>query len=254
MPDNDPQQGRLPRHIAIIMDGNGRWATARGLTRVEGHRRGAEATQKVIEAARDMGIEYVTLFAFSSENWKRPALEVSALMDLLRYYLKKETSEMHKAGVRLRVIGDRARLSDDICALIDQAEEITRDNTKITVVIALSYGGRQDIVNAARKLAEDVAAGRCTAESITEASFASCLSTAGIPDPDLMIRSSGENRVSNFLLWQLAYSELYFTDAHWPDFNAEHLRAAIDDYASRQRRFGGVSETNDEDRARGQQV
>lgn len=252
MPASDPQRNSVPRHIAVIMDGNGRWATARGLSRVEGHRRGAEATQKVIEAARDMGVEYVTLFAFSSENWKRPAGEVSALMDLLRYYLKKETSEMHKSGVRLRVIGDRLRLPSDIVTLIDQAEDVTRDNTKITVVIALSYGGRQDIVDTARRMAAQVVAGQCTLDEITEDSFSNALSTAGIPDPDLMIRSSGESRISNFLLWQLAYAELYFTDAHWPDFSAEHLRAAVADYASRQRRFGGLTD-NDDDLARGQQ-
>ena len=241
MPESDPQRSATPRHIAIIMDGNGRWATARGLTRVEGHKRGAEATQKVVEAARDMGVEYITLFAFSSENWKRPKVEVSALMDLLRYYLKKETSEMHKSGVRLRVIGDRTRLPDDICALIDHAEDVTRDNTAITAVIALSYGGRQDIVNAARRLASEVAAGTRTADSITDDDFANTLSTAGIPDPDLLIRTSGENRVSNFLLWQMAYSEFYFTDAHWPDFTAAHLRQAVDDYGQRQRRFGGIA-------------
>ena len=251
MPESDPQRNRVPRHIAIIMDGNGRWATARGLNRIEGHRRGAEATQKVIEAARDMGVEYVTLFAFSSENWKRPVTEVGALMDLLRYYLKKETSEMHKSGVRLRVIGDRTRLPADIVTLIDQAEDVTRDNTKITAVIALSYGGRQDIIDAARAMAAEVASGARSVDSITEDSFGNALSTAGIPDPDLMIRTSGENRISNFLLWQMAYSELYFTDAHWPDFSADHLRAAIEDYASRQRRFGGL--TDNDDLARGQQ-
>ena len=245
MPESDPQRSATPRHIAIIMDGNGRWATARGLTRIEGHKRGAEATQKVVEAARDMGVEYITLFAFSSENWKRPKVEVGALMDLLRYYLKKETSEMHKSGVRLRVIGDRARLPDDICALIDHAEDVTRDNTAITAVIALSYGGRQDIVEAARRLAHEVAAGTRTPDSITDTDFANALSTAGIPDPDLLIRTSGENRVSNFLLWQMAYSEFYFTDAHWPDFSAAHLRQAVDDYGQRQRRFGGIADDGD---------
>ncbi len=242
MPSCDPQHPlSVPRHIAIIMDGNGRWATARGLGRIEGHRRGAEATQKVIEAARDLGVECVTLFAFSSENWKRPETEVGALMDLLRYYLKKETSEMHKSGFRLRVIGDRVRLPEDIRALVEQAESVTRDNTHMTVVIALSYGGRQDIVDAARRLAADVVAGVRTLDSLDEDSFASVLSTHGIPDPDLMIRTSGETRISNFLLWQLAYSELYFTDVHWPDFTAQHLRDAVEDYASRQRRFGGVA-------------
>lgn len=233
----------LPRHIAIIMDGNGRWATARGLPRVEGHRRGAEATQKIIETARDMGIAYVTLFAFSSENWNRPAGEVNALMELLRYYLKKETSEMHKSGVRLRVIGEREKLPADITTLIEQAEDITKDNAAITVVIALSYGGRQDITTAAKNLARRVLTGEITVEQIDEAALNNTLSTHGIPDPDLMIRTSGENRISNFLLWQLAYAELYFCDVHWPDFTADHLRTAIEDYTGRQRRFGGVADT-----------
>lgn len=232
----------IPRHIAIIMDGNGRWAAARGLHRIEGHRRGAETTQKVIEAARDMGVAYVTLFAFSSENWSRPANEVTALMELLRYYLKKETSEMHKSGLCLRVIGDRSRLPADIVTLIDQAEAVTRDNTAMTVVIALSYGGRQDITAAARQLATLVAAGEISLNDIDEDLFAAALSTGDIPDPDLLIRTSGEKRVSNFLMWQMAYSELYFTEAHWPDFTADHLRDAVAAYSRRERRFGGVAD------------
>lgn len=234
-----------PRHVAIIMDGNGRWASSRGLPRTEGHRRGADAVRRVIEAAPDLGIEYLTLFAFSSENWKRPAAEVGVLMELMRFYLKKEISEMHARGARLRVIGDRARLPADLLGMIENAEDLTRDNTKLTVVIALSYGGRQDIVEAARKLAADAAAGRIAPNAIDEASFGAALDTAGIPDPDLMIRTSGESRVSNFLLWQLAYSELYFTDVYWPDFTARHLQDAVEAFKGRERRFGQITPNDD---------
>lgn len=231
---------RVPRHIAIIMDGNGRWATSRGLSRTEGHRRGADAVQQTVRAAADMGVSYLTLFAFSSENWNRPAAEVTTLMELMRYYLKKETSELHKSGARLRVIGERHKLPRDILGLIENAEHVTRDNDKITVVIALSYGGRQDIAQAARTLAQQAAAGEIAPDDIDEKLFSTTLQTADMPDPDLLIRTSGENRVSNFLLWQMAYSELYFTDVYWPDFTAQHLAAAIEAYAGRARRFGSV--------------
>ena len=194
---------QIPRHIAIIMDGNGRWASARGLGRTEGHRKGAEAALRAVEAARDAGVEYVTLFSFSSENWNRPQNEISDLMNLLRLYLKKETAELHKSGARLRVIGDRARLPDDIVKLIEHAEDITKDNRKITVIIALSYGGQQDIVFAARELARRAAAGEIAPDAIDEKMLAGCLMTRDIPAPDLMIRTSGEYRLSNFLMWQL---------------------------------------------------
>jgi len=230
----------VPRHVAIIMDGNGRWAAARGMTRIEGHKKGAEAAQRAVEAARDLGIRYITLFGFSSENWRRPATEVDGLMNLLRYYLKKETNELHKNDACLKVIGDRSRLPQDIVELIAQAEEVTRDNGGLTVIIALSYGGRQDIVFAAKKLAEDVAAGKITAAAVNEEAFAACLMTADIPDPDLMIRTSGENRVSNFLLWQLAYAEMYFTPTLWPDFSKKDLAEAVAFFAGRERRFGGL--------------
>lgn len=233
-------QSDLPRHVAIIMDGNGRWASARGMTRIEGHKKGAEAAQRAVEAARDLGIEYITLFGFSSENWRRPATEVDGLMNLLRYYLKKETNELHKNDACLKVIGDRSRLPQDIVELIEQAEDVTKNNKGLTVIIALSYGGRQDIVFAAKKLAEDVAAGKITAEAVDEEAFAARLMTANIPDPDLMIRTSGENRVSNFLLWQLAYAEMYFTPTLWPDFCKKDLEEAIAFFAGRERRFGGL--------------
>ncbi len=234
------QHNRIPRHVAIIMDGNGRWATARGLSRTEGHRKGAEAAQRAVEAARDMGIPFVTLFSFSSENWNRPAEEVADLMDLMRLYLRKETAELSKSGARLLVIGERARLPDDIVRLIEQAEEVTKHNDRITVVIALSYGGRQDIVQAAQSLAQKVKSGELDVTQIDASLFARHLMTEGIPEPDLMIRTSGESRISNFLLWQMAYAELYFTDVLWPDFGKKDMEAAVAFFSSRERRFGGL--------------
>lgn len=230
----------LPRHVAIIMDGNGRWAAARGLSRIEGHKKGAEAAQRAVEAARELGIRYITLFGFSSENWNRPVAEVEGLMALLRYYLKKETDALHKSGARLRVIGDRSRLPKDIVEMIEQAESVTHANEGLTVVIALSYGGRQDIVFAAREVAKAAAAGKIAPDAINEDIFASYLMTADIPDPDLMIRTSGESRISNFLLWQLAYAEMFFTNTLWPDFSRVDMEAALTCYASRERRYGGL--------------
>lgn len=227
-----------PAHVAIIMDGNGRWAKSRGLPRIAGHRRGAESVRRAITAAAELGISYLTLFGFSSENWKRPTDEVNDLMGLLRHYLRGEIAELHQQGVRMLVIGDRARLAPDIVTLIDNAEKLTRDNKRLTLIVALSYGGRDDIVQASRKLAEDVAAGRIQAKDIDEARLSSTLFTAGIPDPDLLIRTSGEQRISNFLLWQLAYTELVFTDTLWPDFGRADLEKAISDYHGRERRYG----------------
>ncbi|MEZ0224164.1 MAG: isoprenyl transferase [Alphaproteobacteria bacterium] len=231
----------IPKHVAIIMDGNGRWATARGLSRSEGHRKGAEAAQRAVEAARDIGIPYVTLFSFSSENWNRPAAEIDDLMNLLRYYLKRETAEMQKSGARLMVIGDRTRLPDDIVAQIEHAEETTKNNKLITVVIALSYGGRQDIVFAARELARLAKADKVDIEKIDEDIFSRYLMTRGIPDPDLMIRTSGESRISNFLMWQLAYAELFFTNTLWPDFGRADMDEAVAFFNGRDRRYGGLS-------------
>jgi len=233
---------KVPGHVAVVMDGNGRWATLRGLSRTEGHRKGAEAARQVVETAKELGIAYLTLFAFSSENWNRPADEVADLMDLLRYYLKKETAELHKNGARILIIGDRERLPIDIVKLIENAETLTKDNKKITVVLAVSYGGRQDIVYAAKKLARQAQAGDVNLDMVTEEIFAQCLMTKGIPDPDLMIRTSGETRISNFLMWQMAYTELYFTDTLWPDFSKREMEAAIEFFNSRDRRYGGLSQ------------
>jgi undecaprenyl diphosphate synthase len=227
-----------PAHVAIIMDGNGRWAKARGLPRIAGHRRGAESVRRAIVSAVELGISYLTLFGFSSENWKRPTDEVNDLMGLLRHYLRGEIAELHQKGVRLVVIGDRTRLAPDIVTLIDNAEQLTRANTKLTLIVALSYGGRDDIVQASRKLAEDVVAGRLAAKEIDEARLSDALFTAGIPDPDLLIRTSGEQRISNFLLWQLAYTELVFIDTLWPDFGRADLEKAISDFHGRERRYG----------------
>lgn len=241
MSPNPADPARVPRHVAIVMDGNGRWATSRGLPRAEGHRRGAEAARRAVDAAKEMGIRYVTLFTFSSENWNRPQSEIDDLMELMRHYLKRETAEMHKSGTRLRVIGERERLPADIVALIENAESVTKDNASMTVVIALSYGGRQDIVHAARKVARMAAAGDIKAEEVNEASFAPLLMTSDIPDPDLMIRTSGESRISNFLLWQLAYAEMFFSPVLWPDFDKKDMQEAVASYAARERRFGGLS-------------
>jgi undecaprenyl diphosphate synthase len=227
-----------PAHVAIIMDGNGRWAKARGLPRIAGHRRGAEAVRRTVVAATDLGISYLTLFGFSSENWKRPSGEIDELMSLLRVYLRGEIAELHRNGVRVRIIGDRWRLAPDIVTLIVNAEKLTRENTRLTLVVALSYGGRHDIVQAAQRLAAEAIAGRVRPEAIDESQFADYLFTAGIPDPDLLIRTSGEQRISNFLLWQTAYTELVFVDTLWPDFGANDLAKAVSEFHGRDRRYG----------------
>jgi undecaprenyl diphosphate synthase len=227
-----------PVHVAIIMDGNGRWAKSRGLPRTAGHKRGAEAVRRTVEAAREMGVSYLTLYGFSSENWKRPAGEVADLMGLLRLYLRNEVNALHKNGIRLRVIGDRARLGPETVALIDEAEAKTAANTALTLTLALSYGGRQELVAATRRLAAEVAAGRLHPADIDEDAVSRNLFTAGMPDPDLLIRTSGEKRISNFLLWQCAYAELVFIDTLWPEFGRAELEAAIRDFHGRERRFG----------------
>ena len=228
----------LPRHIAIIMDGNGRWAKARGLPRIAGHRRGAEAVRRTLVAAGELGVPYLTLFGFSSENWKRPLDEIDDLMGLLRHYLRGEIAELHKNGVRLRVIGDKGRLSPDIVAMITNAEALTRNNQGTNLTIALSYGGRAEIAAATRTIAAKVAAGELALTAIDEELIARHLFTADLPDPDLLIRTSGEQRLSNFLLWQCAYAELVFTKTLWPDFGRDDLEAAIADYCCRERRYG----------------
>lgn len=228
-------------HVAIIMDGNGRWAKARGLPRTAGHKKGVDAVRRVITAARELDVRYLTLFGFSSENWRRPADEVGELMRLLRFYLRSEIAELHRNGVRLRIIGDRQRLAPDIVQLIEAGEERTAGNDGLTVMVALSYGGRQEIVDAARRLASDAVAGRLDPAAIDETAFAARLYAPDVPDPDLVIRTSGEKRISNFLLWQAAYAEFLFTDTLWPDFEKSDLEAAIDEFNRRERRFGATT-------------
>jgi undecaprenyl diphosphate synthase len=239
-PSYDEPSNR-PTHIAIIMDGNRRWATARGLPGFAGHQRGAEAVREVVEGCNRLGVRYLTLYAFSSENWKRPEAEINDLMGLLRVYVKRELADLQSNDVRLRFIGDHVALPNDIQDLINGAEEQTRDNAGLNLIIALNYGGRNEILAACRQLVADVKAGRVEPEAVTEQVFASRLSTHGIPDPDLLIRTSGEQRLSNFLLWQSAYCELSFVDTLWPDFTQEHLDKAIIDYQKRERRYGATS-------------
>jgi undecaprenyl diphosphate synthase len=228
----------VPRHIAIIMDGNGRWARARGLPRIAGHQRGAEAARRAVIAAAELEVPYLTLFGFSSENWKRPSGEIQDLMGLLRHYLRAEVAELHSNGVRLKVIGDLSRFSSDILDLIAHAESLTQNNARITLTMALSYGGRAEIVEAIRTIAERIACGEIAAEAIDEECVARHLFTSELPDPDLLIRTSGEQRISNFLLWQCAYSELVFTKTLWPDFSKRDLEQAIDEFCGRERRYG----------------
>jgi undecaprenyl diphosphate synthase len=230
-----------PAHVAIIMDGNGRWAKARGLPRVAGHRRGGEAVRRAVIAAAELGIAYLTLFGFSSENWKRPAHEVDDLMTLLRHYLRGEVAELHRNNVRVRVIGDRERLAPDIVTLIDNTEALTAGNTGLRLSVALSYGGRAEIAGAARRIAEAAMAGRLHPEQIDETAFARYLLTADMPDPDLVIRTSGEQRLSNFLLWQTAYSEFVFIDTLWPDFAKTDLERALTEFHGRERRYGATA-------------
>ena len=231
---------RVPRHVAIIMDGNGRWAAERGLPRSEGHRRGVEAVRRTVRASLDFGIEHLTLFSFSSENWSRPRAEVDFLFGLLRFFIRRDLAELHRDGVRIKVIGERLRLPHDICAMIEEAEQLTAANRALEMIVAFNYGGRDEITRAVRRIAEEVKAGSLDPASIDERTIAAHLDTATIPDPDLLIRTSGELRLSNFLLWQSAYAELVFLPGYWPDFGAETLRTAIGQYAARARRYGGV--------------
>ena len=233
-----PAETSRPRHVAIVMDGNGRWAQARGRPRTFGHKAGASAVRAIVEASAQRGIEALTLFAFSSENWRRPQTEVSLLMDLFLTSLRREVARLHQNGVRLRIVGGREALAPKLQQQIAAAEAQTRDNTGLQLNIAANYGGRWDIVEAARQLARAVAAGELDPEALDEEAFAARLSLAELPQPDLFIRTGGEQRISNFLLWQLAYSELYFTDILWPDFDAAAFDAALAWYSGRQRRFG----------------
>ncbi len=229
----------MPKHVAIIMDGNGRWATSRGLPRTLGHKAGAEALKRTVRAAGEMGIEYLTLFGFSCENWSRPEFEVKELMRLLRLYLRAETAELSKNNICLKVIGSREELDPDIVRLIENAEEISKDNDGITLMIAINYGGRQDIIHAVSEMLKDGVSGDLSKDKLTDA-LESRLMTGGAPEPDLLIRTSGEQRISNFLLWQCAYSEMYFTERYWPDFGRDDLEEAVACYTQRERRFGGV--------------
>ena len=233
---------RVPAHIAVIMDGNGRWAKQRSLMRIEGHRKGAEAVREIVRACREIGVRYLTLFAFSVENWQRPKEEVSALMILLKDYLLSTLDELVQNGIRLRSIGDIGILPDVIRDTLRDIEERTSKNDGMILSLALSYGGRDEIVSAVRKIVGKAAAGELSESDVTKESFPRFLYTAGMPDPDILIRTSGEFRISNFLLWQLAYTELYFTEVLWPDFNREHLLRAISDYQHRERRFGMTSD------------
>lgn len=231
---------RIPRHVAIIMDGNGRWAQARGLPRMWGHRNGAASVRKVVEEAGALGIEVLTLYSFSLENWKRPEAEVRALMELCLSYLEAEREHMVREGIRFRVIGRREGLPAPVLGAIDAVTRATEHCTGPTLCLAINYGGRAEIVDATRELARRVARGELTPDAIDEATLASSLYTAGLPEPDLLIRTAGEMRISNFLLWQISYAEIHVTDVLWPDFGVEQLHQAVRDYASRSRRFGGI--------------
>jgi undecaprenyl diphosphate synthase len=227
-------------HLAIIMDGNGRWAKQRKRPRVFGHRAGAKAVREAIEGCKETGIRYLTLYSFSTENWTRPPAEVRALMNLLRRYLKSEVVELHAQNIRLRVIGDRTPLDTDILSLIEAAETLTKDNTSLQVILALNYGGRQELATAAAQLAAAVSKGDLTLTDITPQKITQTLQTNDIPDPDVILRTSGEQRLSNFLLWQSAYSELIFIKTLWPDFNRQHIHDAVAEFQQRERRFGGI--------------
>ncbi|MGE0564566.1 MAG: isoprenyl transferase [Pseudolabrys sp.] len=245
MPEADPPQTAAlktsaPRHVAIIMDGNGRWAAARGLPRSEGHRRGVDAIRRTVKAAGELGIRYLTVFSFSSENWTRPAAEINDLMGLLRRFVRNDLAELHANNVRVRIVGERDDLSADIVRLLTEAEELTRDNSGLTLFVAFNYGARQEIVRAARRAAEAVARGELKANEIDLNAFGEFLDAPDMPDPDLVIRTSGEQRLSNFLLWQSAYSELVFVSTYWPDFDRAALEQAIDEFHRRERRFGGL--------------
>ncbi len=231
----------FPRHVAVIMDGNGRWARSRGLPRVEGHRRGVQTLRDVVRHAGAIGLEYLTLYSFSSENWSRPPDEVRELMGLLKLFIRRDLADLHAQNVKVVVIGERGNLAADIAGLLDEAETKTRGNTGLTLVIAFNYGARDEIARAVRRIAAEVAAGRLSADAVTPAAIGARLDTAGIPDPDLIIRTSGEQRLSNFLLWQAAYSEFVFVPTYWPDFSADEFDRAIDTYLGRERRFGGLA-------------
>ena len=245
--DQASENNNIPKHVAVIMDGNGRWAKKRGLPRTMGHKRGAESVRRIIESAGELGIQYLTLFGFSSENWNRPEQEVSDLMKLLRQYLRSQTAEFHQRNARLSVIGDRTAFDEDIVDLIENAEQLTKNNNGIHVIIALNYGGKQDIAQATQRIIDKAIQ---TGEKLDNQEIIDNISknllTADIPDPDLLIRTSGEQRISNFLLWQCAYTEMVFLSTLWPDFDKQDLICALEEYASRDRRFGNVQSSENQ--------
>jgi undecaprenyl diphosphate synthase len=234
------ETARAPNHVAIIMDGNGRWAKSRGLPRTAGHRAGMNALHETVSNASELGIRYLTLYAFSSENWSRPAPEVSDLLGLLKIFIRRDLAELHRSNVEVKIIGNRAGLKPDILKLLEDAEQLTHGNDAMTLIIAFNYGSRDEIVRATRKLASDVLEGRLSIDDIGQSALNARLDTAGIPDPDLVIRTSGEVRLSNFLMWQAAYSELVFVPCYWPDFDKTQLKLALDEFDRRERRFGGL--------------
>jgi undecaprenyl diphosphate synthase len=236
-----PEPPAVPRHVGIIMDGNGRWAARHGLTRTEGHRRGLEVVRETVRAASDFGIAHLTLYSFSSENWSRPPQEVQFLFGLVRFFIRRDLAELDRENVRITVIGEREGLPQDICALLAEAEQLTAGNVGLNLIVAFNYGGRRDILRAVRRLAREAAAGRLDPAAIDEALIAANLDTAGVPDPDLIIRTSGESRLSNFLLWQAAYAELVFLPLLWPDFDRAAFAAALEEYRRRDRRYGGIA-------------
>lgn len=240
-PELSREPERLPRHVAIVMDGNGRWARQRGLARSEGHRRGKDSVRAVVDTALELGIQYLTLFVFSNENWHRPGTEVRFLMQLVHRYLMTETKRLMKRGIRLVAVGQTARLPAEVRRVLEEAIAATAGNRRMTIALALSYGGRQDIIGAVRRIAEAVAAGAFGVDQIDEALLKSQLATAGLPDPDLLIRTSGEQRISNFFLYELAYTELYFTETLWPDFREREFLQALSAYQARERRFGALN-------------
>jgi undecaprenyl diphosphate synthase len=239
-PAGEEPAAAVPRHVAIIMDGNGRWAKSRGLPRSAGHRAGAEAARKALRAAGEAGVECLTLYAFSSENWRRPATEINDLTGLLKFYLKKELDTLHKEGIHLRILGDHTAFESEVASMIDRAVEKTAENDRMTLAIALNYGSRTELVRAARQIALKVQSGQIGPDQIDEESLEAELDTVGLPPLDLLIRTSGEHRLSNFLLWQAAYAELLFIDTMWPDFDGETMRSALAEYARRERRYGGL--------------
>jgi undecaprenyl diphosphate synthase len=230
----------VPRHVAIIMDGNGRWAARRGLPRSAGHKAGVDALRRAVRAAADFGIEYLTIYSFSSENWSRPEAEVSFLLDLLRRFIRQDVAELHNSGVKIRIVGSRDDLEPGMVSLLDDAERLTRENSKLNLVVAFNYGSRQEISRAMSAIARKIESGEISTADISPELISRNLDTAGIPDPDLLIRTGGEQRISNFLLWQCAYTEFVFVDEFWPDFSKEIFVRALDEFRQRDRRFGGI--------------